>query len=61
MPRLACIFQGDKLAVDATLAEAWSHDYAVKTAQQLLDIALVELLGVDVAQVELVVIICGSV
>ena len=54
---LATPLQGYKLALDASLAESRRNDYAVERRQQLIDIAGIELLGVDIHELELVVVI----
>ena len=54
---LAAPSQGNILALDATLAESRCHDDAVVVLEQLLDVAVVDVLAVDVVEAQAAVMV----
>ena len=54
---LAAPPESDVFALNATLAESRRHDDAVVVAQQLLDVAVVDVLAVDIVEFELAVVV----
>ena len=58
---LATPFQGGELTLDSALAEARGDDHAVHVAEFLVGVGVGELLGVDVYEIELVVLVGGAV
>ena len=58
---LTAPLQCNELALDATLAEARSHDNAVMSGKQLLDVAFGDVLAVDIVEFEAAVMIGAGV
>ena len=54
---LAAPTQGDKLALNASLPKSWSDHNAIVVGEQFIDVAVVDVLTVDVVQLEAAVMI----